>query len=254
MGSTLLIFCYPGNDITWVDYIVEATSIDGISTVSPPKGFHDPYEIVVVPGKSQSSIVINEILASNKNTEKNPCSLDYDDAFELYNPSDSDIDISGWKITNGKLNGLETPAVWIVPNVDGAVVPAGGHLVVWCVGGGRRNLRDRVSATKEGSVEPIDKRTATPACLQATFKLDADGGEYIAVWIPPMKEVLAEKATNTGLLSEIVTTDRLVDSVRFKRQTRDISYSRIPDGSLSWHFTTLPTVGSENGNTGLPDR
>ena len=58
------------------------------------------------------------------------------------------------------------------------------------------------------------------------FKLDVDGGEQVALW------------NDSG---------ELVDAIRFRRQTVDISQSRTPDGGINWSFLTSPTLGGGSG-------
>ena len=72
------------------------------------------------PGKgdqiSEGGIVINEILAHTD--------LPNVDAIELYNPTDKDIDVGGWFLTDD----FDEPKKY--PIVSGSKVPAGGYLVV----------------------------------------------------------------------------------------------------------------------------
>ena len=70
------------------------------------------------------AVVINEVLASNQST--NPDSGgDFDDWFELYNPTDQPVDISGWKVTDGY--GDKIP----FQIANGAVVEPGEFLLFW---------------------------------------------------------------------------------------------------------------------------
>jgi hypothetical protein len=68
---------------------------------------------------------INEWLAENDAAFLDPADNDSDDWFEIYNPTATAVDISGWKLTDAP--GSPTP--FVVPN--GWSVPAGGYLLVW---------------------------------------------------------------------------------------------------------------------------
>jgi hypothetical protein len=73
---------------------------------------------------SAGDIAINELLADNGqavvNGGRNP------DYVELYNNTFSNVDISGWGLTDDVLN----PTKYVFP--AGTIVPAQGYLTVWC--------------------------------------------------------------------------------------------------------------------------
>ncbi|MCB0712008.1 MAG: lamin tail domain-containing protein [Ignavibacteriae bacterium] len=71
-----------------------------------------------------SKVVINELLASNKESAADP-EGEYDDWIELYNKSNKAYDISGWYLSDDG-NKLTQ---WQFPN--GTVIPAGSYLIVW---------------------------------------------------------------------------------------------------------------------------
>ncbi len=74
---------------------------------------------------SQVVLYINELMASNDTTIADPDFNDYGDWFEIYNPGDEDVDISGYYLTDD----VNEPTKWQVP--EGVVVPAHGYLIVW---------------------------------------------------------------------------------------------------------------------------
>src|SRR6185369_10521499 len=51
---------------------------------------------------------------------------DHDDYLEIYNPSQTAVDMSGMYLTDT----LSFPAQYEIPS--GVSIPAGGHLVFWC--------------------------------------------------------------------------------------------------------------------------
>ena len=102
---------------------------------------------VCVPAEeSVQAIVINEVMASNGMFE-NEKSYDW---IELYNRSKKTVDLSGWKVSDGKKN-LEK---FVFPK--GTKLKAGGYLTIWCTG--------------EDDVEPGNKSP-----FYATFSLKAEG-------------------------------------------------------------------------------
>ena len=74
-------------------------------------------------------LIINEFLASNDFccTDEEG---DYDDWVELYNDSNSSIDIGGMYFTDTPND--EKP--YLIPNTDSnkTTIPAGGYLILWC--------------------------------------------------------------------------------------------------------------------------
>lgn len=94
------------------------------------------------------SIVINELMAVNT-TIVSDQNGEYDDWFELYNLTSSDIDISGYFLSD---NDSKT-SKWKVPR--GTVIKSSAYLIIWA-----------------------DKDT-TQAGLHANFKLSSGGEELV---------------------------------------------------------------------------
>ncbi len=82
--------------------------------------------LLAVPAAAEEAapIVINEIMASNGMYE-NEHSYDW---IELHNRSGQTVDLSGWRLSDGKKN-LEK---FVFPK--GAKIKAGGYVTVWCTG------------------------------------------------------------------------------------------------------------------------
>ncbi|MCC6724172.1 MAG: lamin tail domain-containing protein [Saprospiraceae bacterium] len=99
---------------------------------------------------AQSSVVINEVMASNQTyiTDENG---EYEDWIELYNGSSSAINLSGWHITDNPDN-LEK---WDFPT--NTSIPAMGYIIIW--------------ADEDSSQGP----------LHANFKLSAVGEQLLLV-------------------------------------------------------------------------
>jgi len=94
---------------------------------------------------STAILIINEVMTSNVGTVMSPAT-NFDSWVELYNPSDTPVNLSGMYLSDTSTDLLK----WQMPNNVGTV-PAGGFLVVWL---GSNDIKD----------------------TQAPFKLDCDGG------------------------------------------------------------------------------
>jgi len=71
-----------------------------------------------------TGVVVNEILASNNSGQVDEAG-DFEDWIELYNNNETDIDLSGFYLTD---NG-ESLQKWIMP--AGTILPAKGYLIIW---------------------------------------------------------------------------------------------------------------------------
>ncbi|HBS85350.1 MAG: hypothetical protein A2W91_16210 [Bacteroidetes bacterium GWF2_38_335] len=72
---------------------------------------------------SSTDVVINEIMASNKNTVTD-ANGEYDDWIELYNNSSSAVSLSGWYLSDDP----DITNKWLFPNVS---IGSGEYLIVW---------------------------------------------------------------------------------------------------------------------------
>lgn len=112
---------------TYVRYYVEAVANDAFKTVSyMPKGAeHDVYIYQVIQGlSSNNNIVINEFMADNKTTKADQ-NGQFDDWIELYNKSNTPVDVSGWFLSDNP----DKRGKWDLPK--GTIIPANGYLIVW---------------------------------------------------------------------------------------------------------------------------
>ncbi len=76
---------------------------------------------------ASAQININEYSASNLNSFTDSFQK-AEDWIELYNSSSTDVDISGWHLSDKQ----NKPAKWEIP--AGTIIPANGFLVFWCSG------------------------------------------------------------------------------------------------------------------------
>ena len=142
------------------------------------------------PGRSNISdatsptLFINEWMASNVNPGgyPEPVSGNYEDWFELYNPSPEPVDLEGCGLTDN----LDAPFKSVVP--AGYSVPAHGYLLVWADG------------------QPSRNSTNSPD-LHVSFKLERDG-EEIGLFAPDGRQI---DIVNFGLQTNNVSQGRFAD-------------------------------------------
>ncbi|NQT84917.1 CotH kinase family protein, partial [bacterium] len=133
---------------TQVHYYVEARAPAsvGTTTFSPSKAeFGSLTYRVATPIASATPVVINELMAENETTIRDPQG-DYDDWIELLNVSGHEVDLSGMYLSDRRDN----PRKWAFPS--GTILAPGDYLVVW--------------ADEDGEAKPG---------LHANFKLSSDG-------------------------------------------------------------------------------
>ncbi len=150
------------------------------------------------PSTDLADVLINEFMASNVSTLSDEAGA-FPDWVELFNASAEDADLSGWWLTDDASN----PFVWQIP--DGISIPAGQTVVVFA----------------DNDPEEGD--------LHASFQLDAQGGEDLALFGPNVLD-------NPEI-------DRLEG---FGVQQSDVSLARMPDGGASWEADATPTPGASN--------
>ena len=76
---------------------------------------------------TDNGVRISEFLVKNTYTNYDGDG-EYHSWVELYNPNDTEADLSGYYLTDN----ISKPCKWAFP--DGTVIPAGGYLLVWCSG------------------------------------------------------------------------------------------------------------------------
>ena len=137
-----------------VRYYVEARSAaaPGAAVFFPAAGEAGPLSFRVRPREaSESPVIINELMASNQSSIRDPQGQ-RDDWIELFNRSEGAVDLSGMFLSDRPDN----PRKWSFP--PGTVIPAGGYLVVWA-----------------------DEDVNDSPGLHAGFKLSADGEQVLLV-------------------------------------------------------------------------
>jgi len=163
---------------------VEARSANSTqaASFSPPHAEEDTYNYhVAIATAASTTVVINEILASNQNTLADPQG-EYDDWIELRNLTDAEVDLTGHYLSDESGNMRK----WPFPT--GTKIPAHGYLVVW--------------ADEDG--------TATTG-LHASFKLSASGEQIY----------LTDTDSNLNAVLDYVSFDKQTTDISYGRSAAD---------------------------------
>lgn len=138
-------------------------------------------------------VYINEFQASNRSTIPD-INGEYSDWIELYNSNDTDVDLSGYGISDD----LNRPSKFVIP--DGVTISAKGYLLIFCSGndgilgegesaelhapfGLRANKEDVVFSNPQGHV--LDSYSYTLQEPDASMARTADGtGEFSQTFAP----------------------------------------------------------------------
>ena len=99
--------------------------------------------------QTETGIVINEFMTSNTYTVYD-CEGDYGDWVELRNTTGSEIDLSGYSLTDD----TKKPYAFVFP--EGSALPANGYLLIFCDG---KNRTDRQGVMHTGfSLSALDEK------------------------------------------------------------------------------------------------
>ena len=129
-GSVTLVMPETNSSPFVLDYLTYSNVASGYSFGNYPDG--QPARrmdfFTATPGQSNSALLgvfINEYMADNISTIRNPITGAYDDWFELYNPSTNIVDLEGYYLTDNLTNQTQ----YKIP--AGYKVPGRGYLLVW---------------------------------------------------------------------------------------------------------------------------
>jgi parallel beta-helix repeat protein len=173
-------------------------------------------------GNSSAEVMINEFMAFNVSTSPDMCDFnDFSDWIELYNNSDTTVNLNGYYLTDKLGNSNK----WPIP--DGATIPPKGFLVIRADGS---NAAPGTIATRE--YYPYDLKFTTRR-YHTNFKL-SDLGDGVGIF----------KRVPAGIVP--------VDTVTFTRQLPDISMGRKADGGKEWYKFDCPTPGAANTTAPKP--
>ena len=109
---------------TYTEYYIYSEN-DNAGKFSPQRAEYEFHNFTATSvNTSVGDLVINEFMASNDLTQADQDG-EYDDWIELYNNSNSDIDLSGYFLSDDS----EDPMQWQVP--EGTVISPNGYLMIW---------------------------------------------------------------------------------------------------------------------------
>jgi hypothetical protein len=237
----------------------------GLSYGSFPDG--DPYGRLIMhaptPGATNSAlsatnrVFINEWMPDNQTTVQDPADLKYEDWFELYNPGNAAIDLTGYTLTDDLLNS----DLWEIP--AGTLIPAGGFLLVWADQNGTQNAPGvlhadfKLSASGEsiGLFAPdgtqVDAVTFSTMGIDVSYGRLPNGSELIGSTVPTPG---ASNAT-TGTVNTVpvlgTITNRTVNEEELVQFTVTATDAEAPPQTLTFSLTNAPSGASIHPTTGV---
>lgn len=164
-----------------------------------------------------AQVRINEFVALNASVAYDPDFGEYSDFVELYNASDTAVNLKGYFLTDK----IDNSTRWQFPEIN---FPAKSYLLIWADG---RNKFIGDTAYSE-----YQNKVINTTQLHLNFSLSGDG-EYIAVLDPDRK---------------------LLDEIHFGVQVYDVARGRNPSDTSQWWFSGDVTPGAANtgfGSLGL---
>lgn len=166
--------------------------------------------IVLMALLAQAEIMINEIMADNGGSYPNAAG-EAMDWLELYNAGSADVNVSGWGFQDDPTKAWSK---WkTLP--EGAVVPAGGYLLVW---GDNKDFNSYTGIT--------------------------NGEVHVNMGLSKKGEGLHLALTNG------VGTVVKIDGCDFPKQAPDVSWGRTESDSDEFLYFTEPTPAAANGDAG----
>mgnify|MGYP001161477982 CR=1 FL=1 len=204
--------------------------------------------IIIVFSFSQTSaqILINEYTGANYDTHTDNYG-EYEDWVELYNPTNSDVDINGWYLTDKPNN----PTKWMVPS--SFIIPSMGTAIIYCSGrdeliGGNAHSNFKITQTKGNEVLMLSDPANTfqdsirilPNQNSHTRGRETDGSLNWSVFTTG-----TPNNTNSGAMQEYATTPLFSLSGGYYPNAINLSLSS-PDTNITIYYTI---DGDEPNNT-----
>lgn len=113
---------------TLVRYYVQASTINQnnieVYSYHPQGAEHDVFIYKVNINSNPNGVVINEFMAQNASSVADEAG-DFDDWIELYNNNSSEVNLSGYYISDK----IDNVIKWQIP--QGTIIPANGYLIIW---------------------------------------------------------------------------------------------------------------------------
>jgi gliding motility-associated-like protein len=187
---------------------------------------------------ANGQVLINEYSAANYDTYTDNYG-EYEDWVELYNPTATAIDISGWYLSD-KVN---NPTKWVVPS--SFIVPANGTVIIYCSGrdelvGGNAHSNFKITQTKGNEVFMLSDAGSV---LQDSIRVFTNQNSHTrgretngaANWSVFMTGT--PNTNNVGALQEYATTPIFSQSGGYNSAAVNLTLSS-PDPNITIYYTT----------------
>ena len=193
-----------------------------------------------------AQLVVNEYSASNLFTYSDNYG-NYVDWFEIYNPTSSAVDLTGWYLSDNSNNPIKC-------QLSGGSVPAGGHTTVFCSGrdefsGGNIHTSFKLTQTKPEEIiitdaagNLVDQIQMTPCKPGHSRGRESDGSATWALFTSP-----TPNAANSNPKPEYAT--KPIFDIASGYQTGTISLNiSSPDPNVTLYYTTNGTSPNSFSN------
>ena len=204
---------------------------------------------------TDAQILINEYSAANYDTYTDNYA-EYEDWIELYNPTVSDIDISGWFLTDKPSNATK----WQIPS--SFIVPANGTAIIYCSGrdellGGSAHSNFKITQTKGNEILMLtdasnvfqDSIRVLPNQNSHSRGRETNGS---AIW--KVFTTASPNGNNVGAVEEYASRPIFSQSGGYNSASVSLNLSS-PDPNISIYYTTNgdePNNGSNLYSIGTP--
>lgn len=197
-----------------IQYYIYADNNDA-GMFSPERAEHEFYELTL-----SSGVVINEIMSSNNITAYDEYG-EYNDWIELYNNSSSDVDISGYFLSDDLL----IPTKWQIP--AGTVIGANDYLIIWADNDAQTGLHANFKLGSGGETLLFSDALGNPI-NQVTYPEVHDNGTYgrypngTGGFIPMYATFSAENSYTSVSIEE----EEVIELVVYPNPATDVFYAR----------------------------
>jgi len=183
-------------------------------------------------------IVINEFSASNFDSHQDNYG-EYEDWIELYNTSNSDVDLNGWYLTDKPNN----PTKWQFPS--SFIVSANSVAIIYCSGldeinGGVAHSNFKITQTKfnevfvlsDASGSVVDSISVVPAQKSHSRGRDVNGGSTWSLFT-----TATPNANNTGAMLEYAPMPSFSQTSGYYSGPFDLTLSSTDPNALIYYTT-----------------